>query len=187
MNNLYIIAGKSGSGKDSVSDKLCTDYGLKKVNSYTTRKKRKDESNTHIFVTPKEFDKIRSDLVAYTLFNGDEYGATNSQVNESDIYILDKKGILYFKEHYNNYKQFKIIYLDVSEMMCRDRMKKRGDNKEDVEKRILNDRIEFEGIEQLADIIIPNKYFLSTVCDIWEYIRNCEVDYRKKLNKNKKA
>jgi guanylate kinase len=185
LNNLYIIAGKSGSGKDSVSDKLCTDYELRKVHSYTTRKKRKDELNTHIFVTTKEFDKIRNDLVAYTMFNGKAYGATNKQVNESDLYILDKKGILYFKEHYNNYKPFKIIYLDVPEFMCRERMKKRGDSTEEIEKRIQNDRIEFKGIEKLSDVIISNKYFLSCVCDIWEYIQKCEVDSRKKMNKNR--
>lgn len=177
MNNLYIIAGKSGSGKDSVSDRLCTDYGLKKVNSYTTRKKRSEEKGTHIFITTKEFDKIRDDLVAYTMFNNNEYGATNKQVNDSDLYILDKKGILYFNEHYNNYKPFKIIYIDATETQCRDRMKKRGDSKEDIEKRIQNDRIEFDGIEELADIIIPNKYFLSCVCDIWEFIKKCENRY----------
>jgi len=158
---------------------------LKKVNSYTTRKKRDEEKGTHIFVTTKEFDKIRNDLVAYTLFNGNEYGATNQQVNESDLYILDKKGIEWFKEHYNNYKSYKVIYLDVSETQCRDRMKKRGDSKEDVEKRIQNDKIEFEGIEKLADVVISNQYFFSCCCDIWEYIQKCEVNSRKKLNKNR--
>ena len=185
MNNLYIICGRSGSGKDSVSDKLCKEQELKKVNSYTTREKRENEEGTHIFVTTEEFDKIRNDLVAYTFFNGNEYGATNKQVNKSDIYILDKKGVEYFKENYDNYKPYKIIYLDVPEQMCRTRMIKRGDSKEDANERVINDRIEFEGIEKLADIVISNVYFLSCYCDLWEYIRNCENDFRKGVNKNK--
>jgi len=158
---------------------------LKKVKSYTTRQPRRDESNTHIFINKKEFDKLKDDMCAYTCFNDNYYCATNQQVNESDLYILDKRGIEWFKEHYNNYKPYKVIYLDVSETQCRDRMKKRGDSKEDVEKRILNDRIEFEGIEKLVDVIISNQYFMSCCCDCAEYIQKCEVDYRKKLNKNK--
>jgi guanylate kinase len=114
--------------------------------------------------------------VAYTLFNGNEYGATNKQVSEADVYILDKKGIEYFKEHYNNYKPFKIIYLDVPESVCRLRMLQRGDDKNKVHKRILNDRIEFEGIEDLADVIIPNDYFDTCVNNVWEYIQKCEEE-----------
>jgi len=174
-NNLYIISGKSGSGKDHVVDRLCTDYNFKKVISYTTRPRRKHEENTHIFVNKKTFSTLTKDLVAYTYFNDNEYGATNQQVNECDIYILDKKGIEYFKEHYKG-KPFKIIYLDVPQDVCRLRMLKRGDSHEEVNKRIENDKIEFQGIEKLADIIIPNRYFNSCVYDIREYMLNCEKE-----------
>ena len=112
---------------------------------------------------------------------------TNEQLKNSDIYVISRNEIEYFKEHYNNYKPYKIIYLDAPEAICRNHMKQCKYDNEDIQKQMINDRLEFEGIENLADIVIPNKYFLSTVCDVWEYIRNCEVDYRKKLNKNKKA
>jgi len=156
-----------------VSDRLCTEYNLKKVVSYTTRKPRKGEEGAHIFVTKKEFDTLKDDMCAYTFFNGNYYCATNEQVNESDLYILDKRGIEYFHEHYKG-KPFKIIYLDVPQDICRLRMLKRGDSHEEVNKRIENDKIEFQGIEKLADIIIPNRYFDSCVCDIREYMLNCE-------------
>ena len=174
MNNLYIIAAKSGAGKDHVADKLCQDHNLKKVISYTTRKKRKNEENTHIFVSKKEFNTLRNDLIAYTLFNGNEYGATRQQADESDIYIVDKKGIEYLKKHYTGNKQVKVIYISVPENVCRLRMIQRGDDHEAVNERIANDAIEFQGIESISDVIIPNNYFNSCVCDIWEYIRNCE-------------
>ena len=177
MNNLYIIAGHSGCGKDHVVDKLCTEHNLKKVISYTTRKKRKNEEGTHIFVTKKEFDKLKDDMCAYTLFNGNYYCGTNEQVNQSDIYILDKRGIEYFKEHHTG-KPYKVIYINVPEKICRLRMIQRGDVMEDANKRIENDRIEFEGIEKMADFIVDNNYFNSCVCDIWEFIRNCEKELK---------
>jgi len=183
LNNLFIICGKSGSGKDHVVDRLCTEYNLKKVVSYTTRKPRTNEKGTHIFVTKKEFNTLKDDMCAYTFFNGNYYCGTNQQVNESDLYILDKKGIEYFKEHYNNYKPFRVIYIDVPENICLLRMLKRGDGIENAHKRVENDKIEFEGIEKLADIIIKNDYFNSCVCDIYEYMNECEK--RKGSDKNK--
>ena len=184
LNNLYLIVGKSGSGKSTVVQKLCNMYNLSEVISYTTRPKRNNEKNgdTHIFVSQKEFDKIKNDLCAYTKFNGFEYGATNQMVNQNNFYVIDKKGIEYFKSHYNNHKSFKIIYIDVPEHECRIRMIKRGDSKSDVEKRIQNDRIEFAGIEKIVDITISNDYQFSCVCDIWEYILKCE----KKCGENNK-
>jgi len=93
---------------------------------------------------------------------------------------LDKQGIESLKENYKN-KPIKVIYLDVSEVQCRSRMRKRGDGQDDINKRVKNDRIEFDGIEKLADVIISNQYFLSCVCDIWEYMQKTENDYRKKV------
>lgn len=176
FKNFYIMAGKSGSGKDSISDVLCKEYGLKKVISYTTRPKRKNEDNTHIFVSKATFDTFRNDLVAYTLFNGNEYGATHQQVGECDLYILDKKGIEYFIDSYKGDKTFKIIYINVDESDCKARMLMRGDNKHDILKRVENDRIEFEGVEKYADFIAVNDNFNDCVENIWKYIQKCESE-----------
>lgn len=173
LKYLYVIVGKSGSGKDTVVGKLCNEYGFKSVTSYTTRPKRQGEGDTHIFVTKKEFNKIRKDLVAYTYFNGNEYGATKEQVNQADIYIIDKKGIEFFKEHYD--RPFKIIYLDVPESICFQRMLHRGDDKAKAHERVENDKIEFQGVQEIADMIVDNQYIMSCVCDIREYISKCEV------------
>ena len=114
-------------------------------------------------------------MCAYTYFNGNYYCATNTQVNNCDTYILDKKGIEWFKEHYNG-KPYKIIYIDVPEQICRLRMIQRGDTMESANERIENDRVEFEGIEKMADFIVDNNYFNSCVCDIWEFMCKCEKE-----------
>lgn len=116
-------------------------------------------------------------MCAYTFFNGNYYCATNKQVNESDLYIIDKKGIEYFKEHHIG-KPYKVIYIDVPENICQLRMIKRGDGIEAAHKRVENDRIEFQGIEAMADFVVKNDYFNSCVCDIWEYICKCEKEVK---------
>lgn len=50
MHNIYLIVGRSGSGKDTVVDYLCKHYGYKRIVSYTTRPPR-NAQDKHIFVT----------------------------------------------------------------------------------------------------------------------------------------
>jgi guanylate kinase len=50
MQNIYLIVGRSGFGKDTVVDCLCERYGYKRIISYTTRPRR-NEQDKHIFVT----------------------------------------------------------------------------------------------------------------------------------------
>ena len=65
-NTIYLIVGRSGSGKTTIAEELERKYGLKSIQSYTTRPKRSDNETGHIFVSDEEFDKL-TDMVAYTL------------------------------------------------------------------------------------------------------------------------
>jgi len=176
LKNFYIFCGRSGSGKDKVINTLCKKYGFRKVVSYTTRPRRQEEEkvNTHIFVNQQGFDSIRGQLIAYTFFNGFEYGGTQEQVEHSDFYTLDVNGIKYFKEHYTGTKPFKIIYLDVEPEICKVRMFNRGDPPMQVSLRVANDIKAFKEAPDLADVIIPNDFFDSCVKDVYDYIMKCE-------------
>ena len=59
-------------------------YGLIQLQSYTTRPPRYEGEKGHIFVSKREFDLLYP-RVAYTNYNGYEYYATITQVNESDL------------------------------------------------------------------------------------------------------
>jgi len=176
LNNFYIFCGKSGSGKDKVINTLCNKYDFTKVVSYTTRPRRKDEEkvNTHIFINQEGFNKIRSQLIAYTYFNGYEYGGTAEQVENNNFYTLDVNGIKFFKQNYKGEKPFKIIYLDVPESICKVRMFERGDPPIQVSLRITNDRKAFQEAPDLANVIIQNDFFNTCIKDVYEYICNCE-------------
>lgn len=127
-NTIYLIVGRSGSGKTTIAEELEKKYGLKSIQSYTTRHKRSDNETGHIFVSDEEFDNL-TDMVAYTEFGfpPHRYCATAEQVENHDLYIIDPKGIEYFKEHYKGNKNIKVIYINVSVSTAIDRMRKRGD------------------------------------------------------------
>ena len=56
MKNIYCIAGPSGSGKTTIAEELKKRYGMKVLESYTTRAPRYEGETGHIFVTPKKFN-----------------------------------------------------------------------------------------------------------------------------------
>ena len=149
---IIVIVGKSGSGKSTICDALTEKYGLKQVKSYATRPRRGDNDNSHIFVTFEEFDALH-DKCAYTFFDGNHYCATSKQVDESDLYIIDPKGIDYFLKHYDGKKIPMIIYISTSKDIRFNRMVERGDTKYRANKRLSYDNKAFD-VELINDYAI---------------------------------
>ena len=155
--NIYIFAGKSGSGKDYIADKICEALNLKKVISYTTRPKRYEGENTHVFVSQEEFDNIRDNLAAYTLFNGYEYGTTFDTINKSDICILDVGGIktlLKNKDRVN--RPIVIIEIKAKTETRLVRMLNRGERYSDVAKRMVYDNAVFVDLDEYKKLTFAN-------------------------------
>ena len=123
---IFLIVGASGSGKSAIVEQLENKYNLKSIQSYTTRPKRSENEAGHIFVTDAEFDKL-TDMVAYTKFDNNRYCAITEQVENNDLYVIDPKGIEYFREHYHGNKDVKIIYIDSYLSIRYERMKKRAE------------------------------------------------------------
>lgn len=121
-----LIIGRTCSGKDTLANHLTKKYGLKGVKSFTTRPKRYDDEDTHVFIS-REQAKEYTDKVATTTINGQEYFATREQVEEADYYIIDPKGA---NELMNNMSEtkFVIIYLRASVEVRKNRSIGRGDS-----------------------------------------------------------
>lgn len=158
MNKIILLAGKSGSGKTAIAKILATKYGLSQIQSYTTRPQRNNDECGHIFVAEEEFDFITEvePIAAYTSYNGYEYCATGRQVDANDIYVIDPKGIEYFKEKYKGNKNSFVVYINSDESIRIKRMKERGDTEKQILKRIKTDEREFQNFEEKADYIIEN-------------------------------
>ncbi len=90
----FLIVGRTASGKDALKNILTSKYGWTFVKSYTTRPRRTDSEDTHIFISKTEADQVPdTDRAAYTEINGCEYFATNEQVRDCMAYIIDPTGL----------------------------------------------------------------------------------------------
>ena len=190
-NCIFLIVGCSGSGKTTITEQLEQKYGLKSIQSYTTRQPRYDGETGHIFISDEEFDKL-TDMVAYTEFAGNRYCATAEQVENNDLYIIDPKGIDFFMQSYKGSKTPKIIFISSNLTTRYERMVGRAETKgkshqEAIESsltRIVNDAGEFYDYIQgqaWIDYVCKNNSNdkLEDVVDkIFDYISSCESEVR---------
>lgn len=92
---LLCVLGRTASGKDSLVNKLCERTGLKAINSYTTRPRRENEGDTHIFATKETYEKmqVEGNVAAYTEIAGNLYWTTVDQLYSNEVYIIDYDGL----------------------------------------------------------------------------------------------
>lgn len=149
---LILFVGQSGSGKTTIANYLETTKGYKQVQSYTTRKPRYEGEVGHTFVTKEEFDSL-GNLVAYTRYNGNEYGVTAEMVDESDIYVIDVPGVRTLLEKYpNKNRQIFILYFMSTVATRIDRMVERGDCDSAIISRLHTDE-QYDWLEKLESIV----------------------------------
>ncbi len=169
---ILLITGRSGVGKDTIADYLCDNFGYTKVKSYTTRQPRYEGEETHIFVTKEEFDKL-SHKVAYTNREGVEYCATQEQVDNADIYIIDPPGIKYFLEVYKGNRQPIIIVIDCPEPERRQRVSNRcvDGNKELANRQNLDNEFNVPLRHPYKYVISQDENISSAINSIMSYVR----------------
>lgn len=154
---MIILVGASCSGKSSIERKL-TEYGLKRIISYTSRPIRKNETN-HIdyhFLTKEEFEQKLSEgfFSEHSNYNGWNYGIASEDCNDNAIAVVETSGMRQLKANKNlNIKSFCIEAEERSRVI---RMMKRGDNIMESFRRIISDQGMFSGIEYEVDYVIPN-------------------------------
>jgi len=143
---IYLIVGPSGVGKTTVTERLSKLYGYRCVESYTDRAPRYEGETGHIFVSTEEFNRIAEEegMVAYTMYDGHQYGVTSRVIDESDLYVIDPAGVIYFLERYHGQKKPYVIRLYQDEEVLVGRMKKRGDSEEKIRRRLTQDRESFD-------------------------------------------
>lgn len=160
---MFIIVGKSASGKDTLSQELIS-RGYKRVVTYTTRPPREGEINgeTYHYITNKQFQTMleNHEFAEHNVFHtefGDWYygSALNDYINEPNIFIvLTPSGVENIKQELDF--QPHIIYLFANLATIQKRLKHRGDNPDEAKRRIEADIDDFKGFEQKADRIIYN-------------------------------
>ena len=161
---ILCTVGRTGSGKNYISERLSTilDYPL--VVSHTTRPKRDNETNgvEHWFDTKEEFDDLMQNntMIAYTKIGEYEYCALLEDIGDNAIYIIDPHGIEYLKQNFKDKINLKIIYIYCDEYIRRARASTRSDFKiawEDRNKAEDEQFTEFEA-NRPWDLLIDNSH-----------------------------
>lgn len=173
MKNIYCIVGPSGCGKTTLVEALEKEFGYKTIESYTTRPPRFPGETGHIFVSPEEFHSL-GDMMAYTTFDGYEYGVTAGLIEQSDLYVIEPTGVEFLNEKYNGSKGVKVICLEASPEVLIERMQKRGDSDEKIIKRLVNDYEAFRGVQNIADITLRTDInTIEELCEAVSYHIEC--------------
>lgn len=134
---LYLLIGRSASGKTTIANMLTKKYGYKSVSSYTTRPPRYEGEVGHLFIDDAAFDQL-GELAGFVEYNGYRYGTTIQQVDEADIYVIDPIGAEYLLDKYTD-RPICIIYFDASIPTRIHRMVDRGDSDNAIIRRLLQD------------------------------------------------
>lgn len=176
---LITLTGNSGSGKSTIANRLNRKYGYVSARSYTTRPIRTEQEGdelTHTFITPEQVAEYKDDIVAYNKYNGYEYFATRTMLNNAQLYIVDVTGL---KQLYRNYRNKDIIsiFVDCDSSIVAKRMADRGNTDEEIMKRLQFDAIEFADAKDLCDFVIPNET-PNQINDIVDWIDNLYKYYR---------
>ena len=169
MKNVYLLIGPSGCGKTTVAEELERRHGYKSVVSYTTRPQRHPYETGHVFVTEEEFHKLPP-MVAYTKFNGFEYGVTADILDNSDLYVIDIAGAKFLKEAYKGKKSFVSVGFKLSEETSAQRMRERGDGEDKIASRLAHDRKAFSELESFCDVVIDAEDTKECLVECLEFI-----------------
>ena len=100
----------------------------------------------------ENFDKLKDYMCAYTEFNGYRYCATQQQIDEADIYIIDPAGIDYFKQQYKGKKKIITVELLAHRDVRFKRMISRGDKWWKALSRIRHDKKAFSNTQPMITI-----------------------------------
>lgn len=179
---LLLIMGRTASGKDSLVNKLCERTSLKAVNSYTTRPRRTNEGDTHIFTTEDIYEQMQAEgkVAAYTEIAGYHYWTTIDQLYENDLYIIDYRGVQTLRELDLPNIRFVTVFINTPDAIREERaLKKRKDDKFVFRKRSLDESSQFREMLKNADfdyaisnIELPKAYsvlrWISEIEGVWK-------------------
>lgn len=144
MNNkpLILLVGKSGSGKTTIAEYLEKNYGMKMLESYTTRKPRYEGERGHTFITYEEYIHLPN-KIGTTYFDGKYYCCTQEQCETADVYIIDPDGVKTFRRNYVGERRYYTIYLQINPIVRFWRMLKRDRSFKKAFSRVVHDHKKF--------------------------------------------
>lgn len=179
---LICLMGRTASGKDTLASKLCERTGLRQIISYTTRERRVNEGNTHIFISDEEYNAMESagQIAAFTQIGPYKYCCTIDQLYNNDVYVIDPIGVQHLRELNLPNLRLITVYVNTPDDIRKERaLNKRGDDRLTFMKRDMAEREQFRLMLRNADfdyaisnIDMPKAYsvlrWISQVEGVWK-------------------
>ena len=164
MIGILVLIGKTSSGKTLIKEKLI-EKGFTGITTFTNRPKRKGEKQdiTYHYISEEEFkQKINDGLFAewksYDTEFGKWYYGTSLEdlenAEDNNVIILTPDG---YRDVVNKLSKKPIaIYIYANNATIKKRLLKRGDDKNEDQRRLEHDNEDFKGIENEVDRIVYN-------------------------------
>ena len=198
INKLIIISSPSGAGKTTICK-----YLLKKIKdvdlsiSYTTRQKRKNETNKkdYFFTNQDNFMKLKKNnffIETAKNFNN-YYGSPYININNSFkknhhiLFDIDWKGARKLRKNYNKNQILDFFILPPNKKELKKRLEKRGrDQKNEINIRLSYAMSEMSHYNEYKYVIVNDKILdtVNTLMSIINYnilIAQLDADIKKKL------
>lgn len=166
---MIILIGPSASGKTEIAKKLISTFGYKKFVTTTTRDKRVGEIDgvDYYFISVDEFKEnlANNKFIETTIYNNNYYGSFKSEMADNKVLIVEPNGLKAFQSL--NDHHIISFFIDSSEDDRYERMLKRGDEINDIKRRLHNDhKLFYENIKTDFRIINKNKSLEELSIDI---------------------
>lgn len=153
-HTLLCVMGRTSSGKDSLVNKLCERIGFKSIVSYTTRPRRENEGDTHIFTTADVYEQMKNDgnVAAYTEIAGNLYWTTVDQLYTNDVYIIDPLGVKTLQNLNLPNLRLVTVFINTPDDIREDRaLNNRGDSRNVFRARDISERQQFRDMLKNAE------------------------------------
>ena len=165
---IYCILGMSGAGKTTIAKQVETSMNTPVLVSYTSRPIRpgEEEGVDYHYVNNQYFDDNIDDFIdirEYTVFDGSvwKYGYKANGIkpkNNNYIAVIDTIGFEAFKQYFGPNVLCAIIVNSPKERLY-ERAEKRGDNLEEVKRRIADDEVKIAKFKETEDHRNVYNYF----------------------------
>ncbi|MFT8312921.1 MAG: guanylate kinase [Clostridium sp.] len=177
MNRIICLVGESGAGK-SVTAECLEREGYNYIKSYTTRPKRSENENGHIFVDENYFKNkyegtnYSEELIAYTEFHGYRYWSTREQYKEKEfsVYVVEPVGAQELKNIIRDCEII-IVYLKVDRDERFRRMYKDRGKKQALERLSYDSKSGIFDLIQCDYVVDANRNIDNVVCDVKKIVQ----------------
>ncbi len=161
---IFCIMGISGAGKTTIARKVAKKLKMNLVISYTSRPIREGEvaNVDYHYVDNKYFEENKDDFIEirdYQVFDGSiwKYGFKKTDFPDPKadyLVVIETDGFAVFSEYFGRDK-LKPIVINSNFFDLVERTRKRGDNPEEIKRRINDDERKFEEFaktEQVSNV-----------------------------------